>query len=195
MLLVLFFLLRDGEHVAHALRIGARRAFGPSGEHVGEQMVRAIRGTVNGLVIVGLGEGVLMGVTYELAGVPHPALLGLLTGLLSVVPLGSMVAIAAAAGLVVAGGDMVAAAVVFGAGAVVVFVADHFVRPALIGGSTRLPFVWVLLGILGGIETFGLIGLVLGPALMAAVLLLWREWTGQIAGPLNPLQGLAEETG
>jgi predicted PurR-regulated permease PerM len=47
--------------------------------------------------------------------------------------------------------------------------------------------VWVLLGILGGIETVGLIGLVLGPALMAAVLLLWREWTGQIAGPLNPV--------
>lgn len=189
MLLVLFFLLRDGEHVAHALRIGARRAFGPSGEHVGEQVVRAIRGTVNGLVIVGLGQGVVMGLVYELVGVPHPALLGLLTGLLSVVPLGSMIAIAAAAGLVAVSGSMVAAAVVFGVGAVVVFVADHFVRPVLIGGSTRLPFVWVLLGILGGIEAFGLIGLVLGPALMAAVLLLWREWTGQIAGPLNPLAG------
>ncbi|WP_295630858.1 AI-2E family transporter [Novosphingobium sp.] len=187
MLLVLFFLLRDGGRVADALRIGARRTFGPSGEHVGEQMVRAIRGTVNGLVIVGLGEGVIMGLAYEVAGVPHPALLGLLTGLLSVVPLGSMLAIVVAAGLVAAGGGTVAAIVVFAIGAVVVFVADHFVRPVLIGGSTRLPFVWVLLGILGGIETVGLIGLVLGPALMAAVLLLWREWTGQIAGPLNPI--------
>jgi predicted PurR-regulated permease PerM len=191
MLLVLFFLLRDGARVADALRISARRTFGPSGEHVGEQMVRAIRGTVNGLVIVGLGEGVIMGLVYELAGVPHPALLGLLTGLLSVVPLGSMLAIALAAALVAAGADggggMVAGIVVFVIGAVVVFVADHFVRPVLIGGSTRLPFVWVLLGILGGIETVGLIGLVLGPALMAAVLLLWREWTGQIAGPLNPV--------
>lgn len=190
MLMVLFFLLRDGAHVAQSLRIGARRTFGPPGEQVGEQIVRAIRGTVNGLVIVGLGEGVIMGVVYELAGVPHPALLGLLTGLLSVVPLGSILAIALAAGLVAAGqgasgGAMIAAAVVFGVGAVVVFVADHFVRPVLIGGATRLPFVLVLLGILGGIETVGLIGLVLGPALMAAVLLLWREWTGQIAGPLN----------
>ena len=187
MLLALFFLLRDGAHVAQALRIGARRAFGPSGERLGEQVVRAIRGTVNGLVIVGLGQGVIMGVTYELAGVPHPALLGLLTGLLSVVPLGSMLAIALAAGSLAAAGGMVTAVVVFGVGAVVVFVADHFVRPVLIGGATRLPFIWVLLGILGGIEMVGLIGLVLGPALMAAVLLLWREWTGQIAGPLNPV--------
>lgn len=189
MLLALFFLLRDGDHAASALRIGARRAFGPSGEHVGEQMVRAVRGTVNGLVIVGLLEGVIMGLTYELCGVPHPALLGLVTGLLSVVPMGSLLAIAAAAALVAAAGATVAAVIVAAVGGVVVFVADHFIRPVLIGGATRLPFVWVLLGILGGIETVGLIGLVLGPALMAALLLLWREWTGQVKGPLNPVEG------
>ena len=68
----------------------------------------------------------------------------------------------------------------------VVFVADHFIRPVLIGGSTRLPFVLVLLGIIGGIESWGLIGLVLGPALMAALLLLWREWVGEEPGPLAP---------
>jgi predicted PurR-regulated permease PerM len=58
------------------------------------------------------------------------------------------------------------------------FAADHFVRPALIGGATRLPFIWVLLGILGGVETWGLLGLFLGPAIMAALILLWREWVG-----------------
>jgi predicted PurR-regulated permease PerM len=53
------------------------------------------------------------------------------------------------------------------------------VRPVLIGGATRLPFLWVLLGILGGVETWGLLGLFLGPALMAALMLLWREWAGR----------------
>ena len=48
----------------------------------------------------------------------------------------------------------------------------------LIGGATKLPFLWVLLGILGGVETFGLLGLFLGPAIMAALILLWRDWTG-----------------
>ena len=43
-----------------------------------------------------------------------------------------------------------------------------------------------VLGILGGVESWGLIGLVLGPALMAVLMLLWREWVGAIAGPLNP---------
>ena len=48
----------------------------------------------------------------------------------------------------------------------------------LIGGATKLPFIWVLLGILGGVEMWGLIGLFVGPAIMAALMLLWREWSG-----------------
>jgi len=79
--------------------------------------------------------------------------------------------------LLLAGGAVVPAAIVVAAGFVVTFVADHFVRPALIGGTTRLPFLWVLLGILGGVETFGLLGLFVGPAVMAALILLWREFT------------------
>ena len=45
--------------------------------------------------------------------------------------------------------------VIFVAGTVVAFVADHFIRPVLIGGAARLPFIWVLLGLLGGLETSG----------------------------------------
>jgi predicted PurR-regulated permease PerM len=48
----------------------------------------------------------------------------------------------------------------------------------LIGGATKLPFLWVLLGILGGVESFQLLGLFLGPAIMATLMLLWRELTG-----------------
>lgn len=186
MLLILFFLLRDGEEITHALHIGSRRAFGRAGENVADQAVQAIRGTVNGLVIVGFGEGLIMGVAYVLAGASHAALLGLLTGLLSVVPFGAMIAVAIAVGLLAAAGQVAAAAIVAAIGAVVVFVADHFVRPVFIGGATRLPFVIVLLGILAGIEVWGLIGLVLGPALMAVLMLLWREWVGSVSGPLNP---------
>jgi predicted PurR-regulated permease PerM len=70
----------------------------------------------------------------------------------------------------------VPALIVFGVGMIIVFIADHFVRPVLIGGAVKLPFLWVLLGILGGLEAFGLVGLFLGPAVMAALIALWREW-------------------
>jgi len=79
-------------------------------------------------------------------------------------------------------GSTVAGVVVFCFGVVVVFVADHAIRPVIIGGAARLPFLWVLLGILGGLETFGIVGLFLGPAVMAALISLWRDWT-DIAAP------------
>ncbi|NKJ44344.1 AI-2E family transporter [Novosphingobium sp. SG720] len=186
MLLTLFFLLRDGARVAHGLRIGTRRAFGEAGVRVVDQAAMAVRGTVNGLIIVGFGEGVLMGVAYGLAGVVHAALLGLLTALLSAIPLGAVAAVVLAAALLGAAGQAAAAVAVLAFGGIVVFVADHFVRPVFIGGATRLPFLWVLLAILGGIESWGLIGLVIGPALIAVLMLLWREWVGAHQGPLNP---------
>jgi len=185
-LLTLFFGLRDGDRLVAQLVRGSERAFGPAGERVSEQIVQAIRGTVNGLVVVGLGEGGVLGVVYAAAGVPHAVLFALLTALLSVVPLGASVAAYAAAAILVAQGAYGAAIAIAILATVVIFVADHFVRPVLIGGATRLPFLWVLLGILGGIESWGLIGLVLGPALIAALMRLWREWVGERPGPLGP---------
>ena len=186
LLLILFFLLRDGEHVANSLKVGCERAFGTAGVNVAMQALRAVRGSVNGLVVVGFGEGLLLGIVYAVCGASHAALLGLLTGLLSAVPFGAVLAAAAAAASLVAAGHMWAALIVAVIAAVVIFVADHFVRPVMIGDATRLPFLLVLLGILGGIEAWGLIGLVVGPALVAVLMLLWREWVGSQQGPLNP---------
>ena len=188
MLLTLFFLLRDAEEIMAQLRIGATRAFGPAGENVGRQVIRSVHGTVDGLVLVGLGEGLLIGIAYWVAGVPQAALFGLVTALLAMVPFGAPLCVYIAGAVLLAQGNVIAAIGVVVAGLVVIFVADHSVRPILIGGATRLPFVWVLLGVLGGVETWGLVGLFVGPAIMAALILLWREWIGAQAGPINPWQ-------
>jgi predicted PurR-regulated permease PerM len=139
--------------------------------------VSSVHGTVDGLVLVGLGEGLVLGIVYALTGVPHPTLFGAFTAVAAMVPFGAPVVFGIAALLLVAKGSVAGAAIVAVAGMLVTFVSDHFIRPAVIGGSTRLPFLWVLLGILGGVETWGLLGLFLGPAIMAALMLLWREWT------------------
>jgi predicted PurR-regulated permease PerM len=176
-LLTLFFLLRDGAALSRHLLGLSHRLLGPSGERVARHMIAAVHGTVTGLVLVGLAEGVLLGFAYALAGLPHPVLVAALTGILAVIPFGAPVAFCSAGLYLLAQGSTVAAAVVVGFGFLVVFVADHFVRPFLIGGAARLPFLWVLLGIVGGLETFGLLGLFLGPVVMAALISLWRDWT------------------
>ena len=176
-LLTLFFLFRDGAALNRRLIGLSDRLLGAQGERIGRHMIQAVLGTVNGLVLVGLGEGVLLGIAYILAGLPHPVTIAVLTGILAVIPFGAPVVFGAAALYLAAAGSAAAAVAVFGFGVAVVFVADHFVRPVLIGGAVRLPFLWVLLGILGGLETFGILGLFLGPAVMAALISLWREWT------------------
>jgi predicted PurR-regulated permease PerM len=178
-LLTLFFLFKEGRALTRQLRRAAERALGPGGERVGQQIVASIHGTVNGLVLVGLGEGVLLGLVYALAGVPHPTLFGTLTAVAAMIPFAAPVIFSMAALLLLTQGSVGWAVVVMATGMIVTFTADHFVRPVLIGGATKLPFLWVLLGILGGVEVWGLIGLFIGPAIMAALILLWREWTGE----------------
>jgi predicted PurR-regulated permease PerM len=176
-LLTLFFLFRYGTVFSGQLIHLSDRLLGPDGERIGRHMVQAVLGTVNGLVLVGLGEGVLMGIAYIIAGLPHPVSTAALTGVLAVIPFGAPVAFGAAALYLAATGSTAAGVAVLCFGVFVVFVADHFIRPVIIGGAARLPFLWVLLGILGGLETFGIIGLFLGPAIMAALISLWRDWT------------------
>jgi predicted PurR-regulated permease PerM len=135
---------------------------------------------VNGTIMVAVAEGVLIGIAYFLAGVPHPVLFMVLTMAFAMVPFGAWAAFTAAAlTLLISGGSPAAALMVFGFGAVVMVVGDHFVWPTVVGGAARLPFLFALIGILGGLETFGLVGLFVGPAIMAALLTVWREWLAQ----------------
>ena len=180
-LLALFFLFSEGEAVHRQCLTASQRLFGPRGEKIGRQMVASVHGTVNGLVLVGLGEGVVLGLVYFFTGVPHAILFGALSAVAAMVPFAAGIAIVVAALVLLAAGKTAMAIVVIVAGFLTTFVADHFVRPSLIGGSTKLPFLWVLLGILGGVETFGLLGLFVGPAVMAALILLWRELSGETA--------------
>jgi predicted PurR-regulated permease PerM len=177
-LLTLFFLFKEGHEVTHQMRRAALRAFGPGGERVGRQIIASVHGTVDGLVLVGLGEGFILGVIYAIAGVPHPTVFGAFTAVAAMIPFAAGIAFGLAALLLAAQGSIAWALAVLVAGFIVTFSADHFIRPVLIGGHTKLPFIWVLMGILGGVEVWGLLGLFLGPAIMAALIMLWREWAG-----------------
>jgi predicted PurR-regulated permease PerM len=176
-LLALFFLFRDGGMLAKQLRDLSDRVVGERGERIGRHMIAAVHGTVVGLVLVGLAEGLVLGTVYVAVGLPYPASVGAVTGVLAVIPFGAPIIYTIASLYMLSVGKTLAAIVIFAAGSIVVFIADHFVRPVLIGGSARLPFLWVLLGLLGGLETLGFLGLFLGPATMAALIALWREWT------------------
>jgi predicted PurR-regulated permease PerM len=174
--LCLFFFYKDGpallsqtEAIGHHL-IGDKRW-----SLYSTKVPIAIRATVNGLVLVGLAEGLLLGIAYEFANVPSAVLWAAATGVLAIIPFGAPLAFGAVAALLLFGGNTVGAIGIVAWGAIVLFVADHFVRPSMIGSATKLPFLAVLLGILGGVETLGLIGLFVGPVVMTLFVTLWHE--------------------
>jgi predicted PurR-regulated permease PerM len=174
--LCLFFLYKNGEALhAQIARIGMRGLGQQRFERYASRIPTAIRATVNGLVLVGIGEGILIGIGYSFAGLPSAALWGAATAILAIVPFGAPLVYLAAAGLLAASGSSGAALGVAAWGSLVLMVADHLVRPNIIGSATRLPFLAVLFGILGGVELFGLVGLFLGPVIMVMAITLWRE--------------------
>ena len=88
-ILTLFFLFRDGLALGKRFHTLSHRLLGQPGEYLATLAVSAVRSTADGLVLVGLGEGALLGVAYVIFGVPHPALLGAFTGLLAMIPFGA----------------------------------------------------------------------------------------------------------
>ena len=177
-IITLFFLYQDGEELSRKALGLLNNLTGESGGRYALHAAVAIRATVSGLVLVGLAEGLLIGISYAMAGAPHPAILGLVTGVLAMIPFAAPIIFCGVALVLMAKGSMVAAVSIFTFGMLVLFIGDHFVRPKIIGNAVQLPFLWVLFGILGGVEVFGLIGLFVGPALMALVIMMWRDLTG-----------------
>jgi predicted PurR-regulated permease PerM len=181
-LTALFALLRDGAWIGNRVLDTADQLFGTPGERLASRTVETVQGTVNGTVVVAVAEGILIGAAYVIAGVPNPLLFALGTMAFATVPLGAWVVFSAAALLLVLqGGSVLAAAGLWGFGAVVMLIGDMFVWPALVGSRTRLPFLLALIGIFGGLQAFGLIGLFIGPMILAAFWAVWREWIGPAA--------------
>jgi predicted PurR-regulated permease PerM len=176
MLVTLFVIFQAGPRLSGALHKGAQRAFGSNGAQLLTRMTAAVRGTVAGLVVVGIGEGALLGVAYAVTGVPHVALLAFVTAIAAMLPFCAPLVFCASALWLFVQGSVAAALGLIVCGFVIVFIAEHFVRPVIIGNSTRLPFLLVLFGILGGVETFGILGLFIGPALMTVLMVLWTDF-------------------
>ncbi|MFN7965825.1 MAG: AI-2E family transporter [Acidobacteriota bacterium] len=190
----LFFVYRDGrslEREANSLldRIDVGR---------GAQILGSVRETVRavffGWILTAAAQGVVAMLGYWIAGLSAPVLLGIATGLAAVIPFGvSMVWIPAVISLASEGNWGWAIFLTIWALAVVGLI-DNVLRPLFISGPAKIPFILVFFGVLGGLATFGLLGLVLGPVFLAILLALLRQGREAMAvaaqrGPSVPSKG------
>ncbi len=181
MLITLFVLYRDGDKiVAQIDRVGSRILPDRWGR-LSRVVPATISSTVTGMTLIAIGEGVILGIAYWLAGIPSPVTFGVITGFMALIPGGAPLCFTLVSVYLAASGSPFAGAALFVWGTCELFIVDKTIRPLLVGGPVKLPFLPTFFGLIGGVKTMGLVGLFVGPVLMALLVSIWREWQREIA--------------
>jgi predicted PurR-regulated permease PerM len=173
MLYLLFFLLRDGEGLFRAIKdavpLGAeqqRVIFG--------KFATVVRATVKGTIVVAILQGALGGLMFWFLGIRAALLWAALMALLSLLPaVGAALVWFPVALYLLATGAVWQGLVLIAFGVLVIGLVDNLLRPMLVGTDIKMPDYVVLLSTLGGIEIFGMNGIVLGPLIAAMFMVVW----------------------
>jgi predicted PurR-regulated permease PerM len=181
---VSFFLYRDGEQLLRALTAGMQHIIGDSAAGVLLTVSRTVRGVMYGMLGTALAQSAVAMLGFLIAGVPAVLLLGMGTLLLSLVPVGPPLIWGGAAIWLFDQGHTGAGIFMLLWGFFLISSVDNVIKPMLISRGSSLPFLLVLLGVLGGVIAFGFIGVFIGPTLLAVGYGLLRNWTGTSADKL-----------
>lgn len=176
MLIALFFVYRDGERIVAQVDVVGERILPGCWERVSRLVPMTISSTVTGMTIIAVGEGIVLGLAYWIAGVPSPVTLGIITGFMALIPGGAPLSFTLVSIYLVASGSTIAGVGLLAWGTVELFIVDKTLRPRLVGGPIKLPFLPTFFGLIGGVKTMGMLGLFVGPVLMAILVAIWREW-------------------
>lgn len=182
-LFALFFFFRDGPAVLRQLRQALAHMTQRQGERYLLAAGNMTRAVVFGIVLTALGQGALAGIGYAVAGAPNPVFLTLITFVIALVPFGTPFAWGAVALWLFANGQTLEAAGLAMWGMFVVSWVDNIIRPLVISNATHISFLLVMFGVLGGLASFGMIGLFIGPVILAVVIAIWQEWLAQPVSP------------
>lgn len=176
-MLTLFFFYVDGERLIEHTRRLAHVVFPQAKDDLVPYVGSVVRAVVFGLLGTAIVQGLIAGIGFALFGVPSPVALGALTTLGSFVPMGPVLVWGGAALWLLASGHLGAALGMAIWGAALVSTIDNVLRPILIsGGETRIPFLLVFFGVLGGLLSFGILGLFLGPVVLAVAFALIADF-------------------
>jgi predicted PurR-regulated permease PerM len=172
-----FFLLRDAPILSQRLATAADRLAGTRGLHLVKVAGDTVRGVIYGILGTAIVQALVAGLGFWIAGIPGAVLLSVLTFFFAVIPFGPpMIWLPASLWLFAQDkpglGIFLLLWGVFGISSV-----DNFLRPYLISQGSKMPFVLIFCGVIGGALAFGLVGLFLGPTLLAVGFRLIEEWS------------------
>jgi predicted PurR-regulated permease PerM len=175
-LFTLFFLLRDGPSLAKAVR-GFIPLEDRDTDHLFSRMESVVRASVLGVLAIATVQGLLGGLAFAVLGLPSPLLWGTIMTILAILPLvGTGLVWGPAALLLAFEGRYLAAAALALFGLLVIGSVDNFLRPRLVGQRTQMHELVIFFSVLGGLRVFGMLGIVLGPVVVAGTLVLFEAF-------------------
>lgn len=172
----MFFLLRDGPRLMREARAVLGGILGPRVHDYLDAAAYTTQAVVYALMLGALAQGVAAGIGYWIFGVQAPALMGAVTVMIALIPFGAPMVWGSLAAWALVRGELFDGIGLILWGLILVSWVDNIVRPLVISNATRMPFLLVVFGVLGGVLAFGLVGLFIGPVLLAVSLAIWREW-------------------
>lgn len=176
MLITLFFFYKDGYKFGIQIDKVGETILPKRWYRISRVVPTMVSSTVTGMVIIAIGEGIVLGFCYWLAGAPSPVTLGILTGFLALIPGGAPLSMSLVSLYLLGSGNSFNGITLFIWGAVELFIVDKTIRPRLVGGPAKLAFLPTFFGLVGGVKTLGIVGLFTGPVVMALLVAIWREW-------------------
>jgi predicted PurR-regulated permease PerM len=178
---VVAILYSNGETAIRGAERFARRLAGPQGENAVHLAARAVRAVALGVIVTAILQSVFVAIGLAVAGVPFTTILTAVTFMLSVAQLGpGLVLIPATVWVYASSGSIWGTT--FLAWAVFCGTFDNFLRPILIRRGADLPLLLIFAGVIGGLIAFGIIGLFIGPVVLAVAYTLLVEWVSEV-GP------------
>jgi predicted PurR-regulated permease PerM len=174
-------LYANGETAAAALRRFARRLAGQQGDDAAVLAARAIRGVALGVVVTALAQSALGGVGLLVAGVPAVGLLTALMFMLCIAQIGPVLVLVPVV-VWLYWSDQNLWGTVLLVWTILVGAMDNFVRPVLIRRGADLPLLLIFAGVIGGLIAFGVIGLFIGPVVLAVTYTLLGDWVSRETG-------------
>ena len=163
---ITFFFLRDGKKLVRWIEKEAplRKK---QRDRIFKQMHEVVRAIVYGLFLVGLLEGAIIAITFSAARITSPIIWGIIVGLLTFVPIVGGAIIWVPAMLITFANGFMGSSVVILRGGVLVSAIDTFWKPKVIGDKADIHPILVVLGVFGGVSLFGIVGIIIGPLILA----------------------------
>ncbi|MDO4897405.1 MAG: AI-2E family transporter [Moraxella sp.] len=178
-LMTLFFFYKDGINLMRQIRQALRNIIGNRIDGYIDSVGATTQAVVYGIGLTALAQAILAGIGYAFAGVPNPILLTIFTFVVALIPFGTPFAWGGVALWLLSQGHTTEGIGLALWGTLIISWVDNLIRPIVISGATKIPFIIIFIGVLGGLTAFGFVGLFIGPVVLAIGLAVWREWISQ----------------